>query len=37
MFQPSRLASPKIRALVDDLVERLRGADSLGAPPRVDR
>jgi DNA-binding transcriptional LysR family regulator len=37
MFQPSRLASPKIRALVDDLVERLRGVDSLGAPPCVDR
>jgi DNA-binding transcriptional LysR family regulator len=27
MFQPSRLASPKIRAFVDYLVERWRGAD----------
>jgi DNA-binding transcriptional LysR family regulator len=31
MFQPSRLASPKIRAFVDYLVERWRGADPFGA------
>ena len=33
MFQPSRLASPKIRAFV----ERWRDVDPLGAHPRVDR
>jgi hypothetical protein len=37
MFQPSRRASPKIRALVDDLVEHSRGVDPFGGPPRVDR
>jgi DNA-binding transcriptional LysR family regulator len=31
MFQPSRLASPKIRAFADNLAERSRGIDSLGA------
>jgi DNA-binding transcriptional LysR family regulator len=30
MFQPSRLASPKIRAFADDLAKRGRGIDSLG-------
>jgi DNA-binding transcriptional LysR family regulator len=30
MFQPSRLASPKIRAFVDYLVERWRGTDPFG-------
>ena len=35
MFQPSRLASPKIRAFVGYLVERWRGIDPFGAqPPR---
>lgn len=29
LFQPSRLASPKIRVLVDYLVERMRGATAL--------
>ena len=33
MFQPSRLASPKIRAFVDYLVERWRGIDPFGAQP----
>ena len=33
MFQPSRLASPKIRAFVDYLVERWRGADPFSAQP----
>jgi hypothetical protein len=37
MFQPSRLASPKIRAFADYLVERWHGVDPLGAQPRVDR
>jgi len=37
MFQPSRLASPKIRAFVDYLVERWRGVDPCGAHPRTDR
>jgi len=37
MFQPSRLASPKIRAFVDYLVERWRGVDPFGAQPRADR
>jgi DNA-binding transcriptional LysR family regulator len=36
-FQPSRPASPKIRAFVDYLVERWRGIDPFGAQPRVDR
>ena len=36
MFQPSRLASPKIRAFVDYLVERWRGIDPFSAPPHVD-
>jgi DNA-binding transcriptional LysR family regulator len=36
MFQPSRLASPKIRAFVDYLVERWRGIDPFGAQPCVD-
>lgn len=31
-FQPSRLASPKIRAFVDYLVERWRGIDRFRAP-----
>jgi len=31
MFQPSRLASPRIRAFADYLAERRRGIDSLGA------
>ena len=31
MFQPSRVASPKIRAFVDYLVERWRGVDPFGA------
>ena len=35
MFQPSRLASPKIRAFVDYLVERWRGIDPFGAQPRA--
>jgi DNA-binding transcriptional LysR family regulator len=30
LFQPSRLASPKIRVFVDYLVERMRGAAALG-------
>jgi DNA-binding transcriptional LysR family regulator len=30
MFQPSRLASPKIRAFVDYLVERWCGVDPFG-------
>jgi DNA-binding transcriptional LysR family regulator len=33
MFQPSRLASPKIRAFVDYLIERWRGADPFSAQP----
>jgi hypothetical protein len=33
MFQPSRLASPKIRAFVDYLVERWRSVDPFGAQP----
>jgi DNA-binding transcriptional LysR family regulator len=37
MFQPSRPASPKIRAFVDYLVERWRGIDPFGAQPRVDK
>ena len=38
MFQPSRLAWPKIRASVDCLVEHWRGIGSLGAqPPRNDK
>ena len=37
MFQPSRLASPKIRAFVDYLVEHWRGVDPFGAQPRADR
>lgn len=37
MFQPSRLASPKIRAFVDYLVERWRGVDPFGAQPRADQ
>jgi DNA-binding transcriptional LysR family regulator len=37
MFQPSRPASPKIRAFVDYLVERWRGIDPFGAQPCVDR
>jgi DNA-binding transcriptional LysR family regulator len=37
MFQPSRLASPKIRAFVDYLDERWRRVDSFGAQPSVDR
>jgi len=36
MFQPSRLASPKIRAFADYLVERWRGIDPFGAQPRAD-
>ena len=35
MFQPSRLASPKIRTFVDYLVERWRGIDPFGAQPRA--
>ena len=35
MFQPSRLAWPKIRAFVDCLVERWRGVDPFGARPRA--
>ena len=30
LFQPSRLASPEIRAFVDYLVERWHGADPFG-------
>ncbi|MEH2559666.1 DNA-binding transcriptional LysR family regulator [Bradyrhizobium algeriense] len=37
MFQPSRLASPKIRAFVDYLVEHWRVVDPPGAQARVDR
>jgi DNA-binding transcriptional LysR family regulator len=37
MFQPSRLASPKIRAFVDYLVEHWRDVDPFGAQPRPDR
>jgi DNA-binding transcriptional LysR family regulator len=37
MFQPSRPASPKIRAFVDYLVERWHGIDPFGAQPRVDK
>jgi DNA-binding transcriptional LysR family regulator len=33
MFQPSRLASPKIRAFVDYLIERWRGAGPFSAQP----
>jgi DNA-binding transcriptional LysR family regulator len=33
LFQPSRLASPKIRAFVDYLVERWRSVDPFGAQP----
>jgi DNA-binding transcriptional LysR family regulator len=33
MFQPSRLASPKIRAFVDYLVERWRGTDPFTGRP----
>jgi len=31
MFQPPRLTSPRIRAFVDELVERWRGIDPFGA------
>jgi DNA-binding transcriptional LysR family regulator len=34
MFQPSRLASPKIRAFVDYLVERWRSVDPSAQSPR---
>ncbi|MEH2612390.1 LysR family transcriptional regulator [Bradyrhizobium sp. AZCC 1693] len=37
MFQPSRLASPKIRAFVDYLVERWRGTNPFGAQPGADQ
>jgi hypothetical protein len=37
MFQPSRLASPKVRAFVDYLVERWRGVDPFGGQPRADQ
>jgi len=37
MFQPSRPASPKIRAFVDYLVGRWRGIDPFGGQPGVDR
>jgi len=36
MFQPSRLASPKI-GVVGYLVKRWRSADPFGALPRVGR
>ena len=35
MFQPSRLASPKIRAFVDYLVEQWRGTDPFGEHRRA--
>jgi DNA-binding transcriptional LysR family regulator len=37
MFQPSRPASPKIRAFVDYLVERWREVDPFGVQPRTDQ
>ncbi|MEN3348385.1 MAG: hypothetical protein V7632_2020 [Bradyrhizobium sp.] len=37
MFQPSRLASPKVRAFVDYLVARWRHIDTFGAPPEASR
>lgn len=37
MFQPSRLASPKIRAFVDYLVERWRGVDPFGTQPSANQ
>ena len=37
MFQPSRLASPEVRAFVDYLVERWRGVDPFGAHPGVNQ
>ena len=38
MFKPSPLASPKLRAFLDYLVERWRGVDPFGAqPPRNDK
>jgi DNA-binding transcriptional LysR family regulator len=37
LFQPSRLASPKVRAFADYLVEQWRGTDPFGTQPRVGR
>ncbi|WP_246799458.1 LysR family transcriptional regulator [Bradyrhizobium sp. CCBAU 51753] len=37
MLQPSRLASPKVRAFVDYLVERWRRIDTFSAPPDATR